>query len=162
MEESMVGRRHVLRGAGIVVGGAAATSLAFASPALAGGEHDDDRLEGSYMITRTDDGSPSSITSVFSLAGGGVLINKDIDPPDTHSTGSWAATGRGRFRSTFWTGFAADASTGAPALTARVRATGRVQHGSISGIYDVSFFLVPTGEEVFTVTGTYAGSRIAA
>ena len=114
------------------------------------------------MITRTDDGGPAATTSVFSLAGGGVLINQDIDPPDTLSTGSWAATGRGRFTSTHWTGFPADESTGTPALTARVRTRGRVQRGAISGTYDVSFFLVPTGEELFVVTGTYAGPRIVA
>jgi hypothetical protein len=153
----------MLRRASVITGGVAATSLGLASPALASRDQDDNRLEGSYMITRTDDGSPGTITSVFSLAGGGVLINRDIDPPDTHSTGTWAAaTGRGRFTSTFWTGFPADDSTGTPALTARVRAKGRVQHGAISGTYDVSFFLVPTGEEVFVITGTYSGSRIVA
>ena len=77
------------------------------------------------MITRTDDGGPAATTSVFSLAGGGVLINQDIDPPDTLSTGSWAATGRGRFTSTHWTGFPADESTGTPASTAWVRTRGR-------------------------------------
>jgi hypothetical protein len=163
MHEDRLGRRQVLRRAGLITGGVAATSVGLASPALASGGQDDDRLEGSYMITRTDDGGPGATTSVFSLAGGGVLVNQDIDPPDTHSTGSWAAaTGRGRFTSTHWTGFPADESTGTPALTARVRTRGRVQRGAISGTYDVSFFLVPTGEEVFVVTGTYAGPRIVA
>ena len=59
MHEDRLGRRQMLRRAGVMTGGAAIASVGLASPALASGGHDGDRLEGSYMITRTDDGGPT-------------------------------------------------------------------------------------------------------
>ena len=104
MGEQSLGRRQVLRGAGVVAAGGAAvtavTGLGLASPAMAS-DDDGGGLTGSWMVTRQDDGDPTQVQAVFSFAGGGVFVEHDILPAGPPFTGTWARRDGGRFRATF-------------------------------------------------------------
>ena len=159
MGEQVVGRRRVLRGAGLAAGGVAISGLGLKSTAMADGGHGG-HLDGSWMIVRQDDGDPVEVTAVLSFADGDVFISHDISPAGPPFTGTWAAHGKS-FRATFWTGFPGDEGPGSPGPTIRVQLSGRVRHGTMTGTYTVSVFF-PLGEEVDTITGVLTGSRIEA
>jgi hypothetical protein len=161
MGERSLGRRQVLRGAGVVAaGGAAVTGLGLASPAMAS-DDDNGGLAGSWLITRQDDGDPTEVQAVLSFAGGGVIVEHDISPAGPPFTGTWARGGGGRFRATFWSGFPGGGGPGTAGVTVRVRLVGRVEHRTISGTYTVAVF-DPTGAQVATATGTFRGRPINA
>ena len=73
MDERTIGRRGMLRGAGVAAGGAVVGGLALSTPVHA----DNDRshrsgVEGSWMVTRFDPADGVERTFVFNLARGGV------------------------------------------------------------------------------------------
>lgn len=109
MGEQSLGRRQVLRGAGVVAAGGAAvtavTGLGLASPAMASDDGGSGGLAGSWMVIRQDDGDPTEVQAVFSFAGGGVFVEHDILPAGPPFTGTWARGSGGRFRATIWSGF---------------------------------------------------------
>ena len=120
MGERALGRRQVLRGAGVAAaGGAAVTGLGLASPAMA--SDDGGGLAGSWKVTRQDDGDPTEVQAVFSFAGGGVFVEHDILPAGPPFTGTWARGGGGQFRATFWSGFPGEGGPGSPGVAVRVR-----------------------------------------
>jgi hypothetical protein len=161
MDERTLGRRQVLRRAGVVAtGGAAVAGLGLASPAIASGD-DGGGLAGSWMITRQDDGDPTEVQAVLSFAAGGVIVEHDIGPAGPPFTGTWARRGGGRFRATFWSGFPGEGGPGSPGVTVRVRLVGRVEHSTISGTYTVAVF-DPTGAQIEAATGRFSGRPINA
>jgi len=160
MSERTVGRRQVLRGAGVAAGGVAVAGLGLASPAMAS-ENDNGGLAGSWLITRQDDGDPAKTQAVLSFAGGGVVVEHDIQPAGPPFTGTWARRDDDRFRATFWSGFPGQGGPGSPGDTVRVRLMGRVEDGRLSGTYTVAVF-DPTGAQVFAGTGSFSGRRINA
>jgi hypothetical protein len=161
MKGSVIGRRDVLRGAGVVAAGATIGTLGIASPALAT-EDRGNNLSGSWLITRQDKGSPTTTKAVLSLALGDVIVVHDIQPAGPPFTGTWRNAGPG-FRATFWTGSTGEAP-GEPGPTIRVRITsGRVTRGMISGSYVFDVFL-PDGTLApdQSGSGTFTGNRIIA
>ena len=164
MGEQSLGRRQVLRGAGVVAAGGAAvtavTGLGLASPARAS-DDGGGGLTGSWMVTRQDDGDPTQVQAVFSFAGGGVFVEHDILPAGPPFTGTWARRDGGRFRATFWSGFPGEGGPGSPGVTARVRLVGRVEHRAISGTYTTAVF-DSTGAQIDSATGRFSGHPINA
>lgn len=164
MGEQGLGRRQVLRGAGVVAAGGAAvtavTGLGLASPALAS-DDGDGGLTGSWMIIRQDDGDPTRVQAVLSLAGGGVVVEHDILPAGPPFTGTWARRDGGRFRATFWSGFPGEGGPGSPGVTVRVRLVGRLEDRTISGTYTTTVF-DSTGAPIQSITGTFSGRPINA
>lgn len=157
MEEHTIGRRRVLRGAGVAAGGVAVTTVGLASPALAdGGGHG--RLSGSWLVVRQDDGDPTEVQVVFSFADGGVFITHDINPAGPPFTGSWERRDGHRFRATIWSGFPGEEGPGSPGVVVRVRLRGRVNDGVLSGTYRVTVFDAE-GEELESVTGSFRRGR---
>jgi hypothetical protein len=156
-EERTLGRRQILRGAGVATGVAVA-GLGFAAPASAS----DDRgasLSGSWMIVRQDDGSPDKIKAVVSFAAGSVIITHDIDPAGPPFTGTWAAGEDNQFRATFWTG-QMGGGPNQPAATVVVKLRGRRSgRNKISGTYT---FTATAGLGTQTGTGKFTGSPITA
>ena len=162
MGEHVMGRRQVLRGAGVAAGGVAIAGFAMASPAMAS---DDSHggLNGSWMVTRQDDGDPQKVMLVLSLAGGNVIISHDINPAGPPFTGTWAQRDDNNgFRATFWTGLAGGGPGSGPGPTIRVVLEGRVQHHTMSGTYTGTVFDPTTGDEIQTITGSFTGTRINA
>ena len=164
MGEQSLGRRQVLRGAGVVAAGGAAvtavTGLGLASPAMASDDGGSGGLAGSWMVTRQDDGDPTEVQAVFSFAGGGVFVEHDIQPAGPPFTGTWARGSGGRFRATIWSGFPGE-GPGSPGVAVRVRLVGRLEHRTISGTYTATVF-DPTGAPVESNTGRFSGHPISA
>jgi hypothetical protein len=162
MGEQSLGRRQVLRGAGVVAAGGAAvtavTGLGLATPALAS-DGGDGGLTGSWMVIRQDDGDPTRVQAVFSFAGGGVFVEHDILPAGPPFTGTWARR-NGGFRATIWSGFPGD-GPGSPGVAVRVRLVGRVEHRTISGTYTVTT-VDSTGAPIDSNTGRFSGHPISA
>jgi hypothetical protein len=162
MGEQTLGRRQVLRGAGVVAASGAAvtavTGLGLASPAMAS-DDDGGGLAGSWMVIRQDDGDPTQVQAVFSFAGGGVFVEHDILPAGPPFTGTWARGGGG-FRATIWSGFPGD-GPGSPGVAVRVRLVGRVEHRTISGTYTTAVF-DSTGAQIDSATGRFSGHPINA
>jgi hypothetical protein len=163
MGEQSLGRRQVLRRAGVVAAGGAAvtavTGLGLATPAMAS-DGGDGGLTGSWMVTRQDDGDPTRIKAVFSFAGGGVFVEHDILPAGPPFTGTWARGDGGRFRATIWSGFPGE-GPGSPGVAVRVRLVGRLEHRTISGTYTATVF-DSTGAAVESNTGKFSGQPINA
>jgi hypothetical protein len=154
-----IGRRDVLRGAGVAAAGAAVGGLGLASPALAS-EDKGHGLLGSWMITRQDTGDPTKVMAVVSFAAGNVIVVHDIQPAGPPFSGTWASRGE-RFRATFWSG-QAGMGPDSPGPSIRVRITdGHVERGAISGTYTVAVF-DPTGAESPGGTGSFTGKPITA
>ena len=157
MEEHVMNRRRVLLGAGaasaVAIGGVTSASSASAS-----GDGSSD-LSGSWIVTRKDDppGDPTTVSTVASFAGGGVLISPDIAPAGPPGTGTWARRSGGGFKGTFWTGLAG--GPGGPGVSVRVRIRGSVHHGRIWGTYSFTVFDA-TGAQVDSGTGSFSGRRI--
>ncbi|MGZ4590023.1 MAG: hypothetical protein ACXV3C_11350 [Actinomycetes bacterium] len=160
MTEHTMGRREMLMGAGVAAGGVALTGLG-ASPAMAS-DHAHDQLTGSWLIVHQDDppGDTTPVTAVASFAGGGVIINHDINPAGPPFTGTWARNGN-RFRATLWSGFSSGGAPDAPSSTIRVRIRGRLKNDSISGTAAFAVF-DPAGKVAQSGTGTFRGTRIEA
>jgi hypothetical protein len=162
MGEHVIGRRQMLRGAGVAAGGVAVTGLGLASPAVAS---DDSRgaLAGSWLVTRQDNGSTSKTVAVLSFAGGGVVIAHDINPAGPPFTGTWARRGDGRFRATLWSGFTG-MGPNQPGVTVKVHVEGRVRGDTISATYSVKVFDDATGAAITAqaATGRLSGHLIEA
>jgi hypothetical protein len=167
MAEGTIERRHLLRGAGIVAGGAvtAAGIGALASPAVADDDddhddHDDDDLTGSWLVqVRNEDGS--TLTSVGSFAKGGVAIIHDINPAGPPFTGSWKMRDDDRWRATVWSGFPGQGGPGTAGGTVRLRLRGVVDGRRIRGSFRAAAF-TPDGSPDGTFDGTFTGRRIEA
>lgn len=161
MAERTLGRREVLMGAGVAAGGVALTGVG-AAPAEATDDEGRD-LSGSWLVTRHDDppGDPAMVKAVFSFAGGGVLVEHDINPAGPPFTGTWAKRRRGEFKATIWSGF-----TGGPGgeagPTIRVRLRGSRERDMISGTYEFAVFDPVSDAEVDSGTGSFSGTRIDA
>lgn len=161
MDEPVMNRRGVLRGAG-AVGAVALAGVAAASPAVASG-NGDRGASGSWMITHQDDppGDQTPVMGVASFAEGGVLISHDISPAGPPGTGTWARQGDDRFKGTFWSGQPGEGGPGSPGFTVRIQIRGRVLKDKISGTYRFSVFN-PAGSVDTSGTGTFSGHRIEA
>lgn len=169
MSDQTLGRREVLLGAGIAAGGVVATSVGLAAPAAARDRHDDDErderdeLDGSWLVTRQDDGDPTKVRAVFSFAGGDVFVEHDIQPAGPPFTGTWASHDDKRFRATIWSGFPGEGPD-APGVSVRVRLEGNADKGTLSGTYVVTVFDA-TGAELPDEAATgkfFDGERIEA
>jgi hypothetical protein len=147
----------MLRGAGVAAGGVAIASVGLGSPALA---KSNNGVAGSWMIVHQDEADPTPVRAVISFADGGVFVSHDISPAGPPFTSSREREGGHRFRATFLSGFAGD-GPGSSGPTIRIRATGRVEHDSISGTFTFTVF-APTGEELESADGTFTGTRIEA
>lgn len=161
MGTSVIGRRHVLRGAGVAAIGATVGGLGVSSPALAS-EGDRNSLAGSWLAKRQDNGTSTPVMTILSFALGNVIVVHDIQPAGPPFTGTWASNGS-HFRATFWTGQAGE-QPGQPGPSIRVRVTsGRVTHGTISGSYVFDVFL-PDGTKApgQSGSGSFTGTRITA
>ncbi|MGZ4611006.1 MAG: hypothetical protein ACXV2H_12175 [Actinomycetes bacterium] len=158
MDERAIGRRQMLRGAGVAAGGVAVSGIALASPAAASDDHTG--LTGSFFCTRQDDGTTDKITVILSFAGGDVFLSHDINPAGPPFTGTWARDGK-RFRATFWTGTVGGPNNQA-GPTVRVRARGRVEGETITATYAFTAFDPKTGAVVDSGTGKLTGRRIRA
>ena len=164
MGEQSLGRRQVLRGAGVVVAGGAAvtavTGLGLASPAMAS-DDGGGGLAGSWMVTRQDDGDPTEVQAVFSFAGGGVFVEHDILPAGPPFTGTWARGSGGRFRATIWSGFPGEGGPGSPGVAVRVQLVGRLAHRTIPGTSTPTVFH-SSGAPLESNTGRFSGHPISA
>jgi hypothetical protein len=159
MSDHTLGRREVLLGAGVAAGGVVATGVGLAAPASARDGRDDDErddLDGSWLVTRQDDGDETQVRAVFSFAGGDVLVEHDILPAGPPFTGTWESHDHKRFRATIWSGFPGEQGPGSPGVAVRVRLEGKVRKGTLSGTYSVTVF-DPTGAEIpeEAATGTF-------
>ena len=158
-------RRHLLRNAGMVAGGAATASAlgAVAAPASADGGHGGHGgrgLLGSWMVTRTEGELTAQL--VGSFAAGGVIIVHDISPAGPPATGSWRMRDRDSWRATLWTGFPGDEGPGSAGPTLRLRIYGHLEGGRIHGRYVVRLF-DPSGAPIGGPTrGTFEGRRLHA
>jgi hypothetical protein len=162
MTNSAIGRRQVLRGAGVAAGGIAVGSVGLASPAMASASSDDEQgLAGSWRIMRQDEGNPQRVTTVLSFTDGGVTISHDISPAGPPFTGAWRELEDDRFRAVFWSGFPGE-DFESPGPTARVRARGRVTDDRIAGSYTFTVFAPGSDEVLESGSGTFQGFRIVA
>jgi hypothetical protein len=158
MVEDSVGRRNVLRGAG-VAGGVALGGVALASPAAAGEWHGDGHLSGSWRANvHNDDGAES--VSVLSFAAGHVCVVHDISPAGPPFTGTWRSGRHGWFRATVLTGFPGEGPDSAGPVI-ELKLYGKVRHGQLSGSF--TFRVTDSaGNELDTGSGTFDGERIEA
>lgn len=159
MTEDSVGRRNVLRSAGIAAGGVALSGVALASPASAGDVHRDRELSGSWRVNvHNNDGEES--VSILSLAAGDVCIVHDISPAGPPFTGTWRAGRHDSFRATVLTGTAGE-GPGSPGVVIELHLRGAVHHDEVRG----SFTFTVTdagGHQVDSGSGTFDGKRIEA
>lgn len=161
METNQIGRRHVLRNAGIAAGGALLATAATSSPALAGRDETDhaSALTGGWFLDRQDAVS-GTVRGVVTFGAGGTVHYQDIAPASVVVlTGSWSRTGRA-FRFEMWAGVAADTATGAPAITVRIQGTLTVTARTFTSPYAVTWFDPATQSELFGFNGTATGTRI--
>jgi hypothetical protein len=157
MSEDTVGRRSILRSAGVAAGGAALGGVAVASPASAAEHRGDRDLSGSWLVdVHNDDGEES--VSVLSFAGGDVCIVHDISPAGPPFTGTWRSGRRGWFRATVLTGFPGE--DGAPGPVVTLKLEGAARHDRIRGSF--TFRVTAAGEELATGSGTFDGRRVKA
>jgi hypothetical protein len=165
MSEDSLGRRGILRSAGLTVSGAMLGGAAVASPASAHdrhhdhGHHHDRDVSGSWRVdVHNDDGSES--VSVLSFAAGDVCIVHDISPAGPPFTGTWRGGRHDSFRATVLTGFPGD-GPGAPGPVVTLRLDGSVRHHRIRGSYTFTV-MSPAGEQIDEGSGTFDGRRIEA
>lgn len=158
MAEDSVGRRGLLRGAGLAAGGLTLGGVAVAAPASAGGPSGGGQLSGSWRVNvHNDDGDES--VSVISFAAGQVCIVHDISPAGPPFTGTWRWR-HGSFRATVLTGFAGQGPD-SPGPIIELKLSGGVRHGQLRGSFTFSV-TDPAGQEVDTGSGTFDGERIEA
>ncbi|NUO35592.1 MAG: hypothetical protein HOP97_09570 [Terrabacter sp.] len=159
MDQQVMNRRRVLAGAG-AAGAVAVGSVAGASSASAsdGGP----RPSGSWVINRKDDPPSTDMAkTVVSFAAGRVIVVHDIAPAGPPGTGTWASSGDGGFKATFWFGQPGPGGPGSPGVTIRVRVRGKARRYTISGTYRFSVF-DPSGAVVQSGTGSFSGHPIEA
>lgn len=161
MTEHIIGRRSVLRGAGVAAVGAAVGGLGVASPAMAD-EGNSARITGSWFITRHDTSAPGTVKAILSLTAGGVIIAHDINPAGAPLTGTWSGSGHS-FEATMWTGEAGEGpnAPGGPTVRVRIR-DGRVSGDTISGKYTVAVFDPTTNHQIASATGSFTGTFVEA
>ncbi len=159
MSEQSVGRRSVLRSAGIAAGGVALSGAAVASPAAAHEKERGREPSGSWRVdVHNDDGS--RIDSIVSFAAGDVCIVHDISPAGPPFTGTWRAGRHGAFRATLLTGSAGE-GPGSLGPVIELKLRGTVAHHELRGTF--TFRVTdPSGAQVATGSGTFAGRRIEA
>ncbi len=161
MESAQIGRRSVLRKAGVALGGAALATAAVASPAFAGTDSRDDSptLTGGWLSDRQDVGSDFKNRGVFVFAAGGAMHYQDIFPVNIVLHGAWVGSDR-RFRYEMWGGIPEDPASGAPAFTVRVSGPVTVSRRSFTNPYIVAFFDPVSGSELFRLDGVAKATRI--
>jgi hypothetical protein len=163
MTDNVIERRHLLRNAGMVAGGAAAvTGLGAAMPASAHGEGHGRgrRLLGSWLVdVRNDDGS--TLVSVGSFAAGGVAVVHDINPAGPPFTGSWEMTDHDSWKATVWSGFPGEGGPGSAGGTIRLRLRGTVEKHRIQGSFVFTVF-DPEGTQLERGSGSFRGREIQA
>ena len=161
MNEDTLGRRSVLRNAGIAAGGAVLGGVALASPASATQrkDHDDD-VAGSWRVdVHNDDGSET--VSILSFALGGVCVVHDISPAGPPFTGTWRAGRHDSFKATVFTGTPGDEGPGSAGVVIELKLRGAVRHDRVAGSF--TFRVTdPGGNEVGTGSGTFDGTRVEA
>jgi hypothetical protein len=163
MTTSTIGRRQMLRGAGVAAGGIAIGGVGLASPAMAATSDDEENgLTGSWRITRQDEGESQRITAVLSFTAGGVAIAHDISPAGPPFTGAWRELEDDRFRAVFWSGFPGEGGPGSAGPTVRVRARGKVTDDRIAGSYDVTVFAPGSDDVIESGSGRFQGFRMSA
>jgi hypothetical protein len=111
-EETMIGRRRLLLGAGVGVGTLALTSLPATASAATNGndqgnnEGNNEGLTGAWFVTALVNPSPPNppATVVVSFAGGGVYNDMLLNPLGVVSPalGTWELTGDHAFKVTAW------------------------------------------------------------
>ena len=159
MSDQSVGRRSVLRSAGIAAGGVALSGAAVASPAAAHEQQRGREPSGSWRVdVHNDDGSRTD--SIISFAAGDVCIVHDISPAGPPFTGTWRAGRHGAFRATVLTGTAGE-GPGSSGAVIELRLLGTVTHHHLRGTF--TFRVTDAGgAQVATGSGTFAGRRVEA
>jgi hypothetical protein len=159
MTESSVGRRNVLRSAGMAAGGVALGGVALGSPAVAGERHHDRDVSGSWRVNvHNDDGEES--VSVLSFAAGDVCIVHDISPAGPPFTGTWREGRHDSFRATVLTGTPGD-GPGSAGTIIELKLRGAVRHHRVRGSF--TFRVTDATDKVLaTGSGTFDGRRIEA
>ena len=158
MAEDSVGRRNMLRGAGIAAGGVALSGVALSSPASAGEHHGHRSVSGSWLVNvHNDDGDES--VSILSFAAGDVCVVHDISPAGPPFTGTWRPDRHGSFRATVLTGTPGGPDGPGPVIELKLR--GAVHHSQVRGSF--TFRVTDAaGEELESGSGTFDGRRIEA
>ena len=160
MGEDQVGRRSLLRSAGIAAGGSVLGGVAVASPAAASGRRSDRDVSGSWLVdVHNDDGDDS--VSVLSFAAGDVCVVHDISPAGPPFTGTWRAGRHGSFRATVLTGTPGEGGPGSAGAVIELKLRGAVRHDRVAGTFT---FTVsdPAGNELARGSGTFEGRPIRA
>ena len=159
MIDDAVGRRSVLRNAGMAAGGVALSGVVLTSPASAGESRGEGRLAGSWRVNvHNDDGDES--VSILSFAAGQVCVVHDISPAGPPFTGTWRLAGHGSFRATVLTGLPG-AGPGAAGPVIELKLFGAERHGRLGGSFTFTV-TDPAGNEVDTGSGSFDGERVDA
>ena len=160
---AQIGRRQLVRtAAGVAAGGALVLGAGAESASASSDDHGDGKgLQGTWVVDHTDDppGDPNPGRIVAGLAAGGVFSAYDLKPPGPGALGAWRTTSHNRFRATSWGSVAG--TGGDPDITYRFRIRGKLQGGQITGTYQFTGF-GPDDSELFSGTGTFTGTRLAA
>jgi hypothetical protein len=159
MGKTKIDRRQLVRTAagvaagGVLVGGTSATA-ASASDSSSGGD-----VLGAWWVEHTNDppADPEFGISVVSIGAGGIIVSNDIRPAGPVSNGAWAMHDD-RFRATFWGSapLGPDVEPGSVRIVVR----GRLRNGKLVGTFAVTGYDAD-GEELFSGTGTFSGTRIS-
>lgn len=159
MERQQIGRRQVLRTAGLTAGGVALATATTSAAASADGR---ETVVGSWRITAEVDNGGPTVINTTSFTTGGVAVSHDIKPANVPFLGSWARTRGAGFRATVWSGVVGPTGPGSVGDTLSVEIVGRLRHDdTISGTFTVTDFAIDDSI-AFAVTGTFTGTRIAA
>ena len=160
MNGDSVGRRHLLRGAGVAAGGVALSGVALASPASAGESHENRDVSGSWRVNVHNDNGDESV-SILSFAAGDVCIVHDISPAGPPFTGTWRPGRNGSFRATVLTGTPGEGGPGSTGVVIELKLRGRARHHEIRGSFTFSV-TDASGNEVDSGTGTFDGQPVEA
>ena len=159
MTEDSVGRRNLLRGAGVAAGGVALSGVALASPASAGELHDDRDVSGSWRVNVHNDNGDETV-SILSFAAGDVCVVHDISPAGPPFTGTWRPGRDGSFRATVLTGTPGD-GPGSPGVVIELKLRGRVRNDEIRGSFTFTV-TDASGTQVDSGSGTFDGQPVEA
>lgn len=159
MDDHTMGRRRLLRGAGVATGGAVMGGLAMSAPAHADDHDQRSRAEGSWLVTRFDPADGLERTFVFNLSRGGTCFMNDISPVFITGQGAWKSRGR-RMNATVWVGV--PESPAGPAITFKVDIVGDVDGDQMSGTFTYVVFLPDLTTPIGDGGGTWDASRITA
>ena len=159
MTEDSVGRRNMLRGAGIAAGGVALSGVALASPASAGERHGHREISGSWRVN-VHGANGDETDSIISFAAGDVCVVHDISPAGPPFTGTWRSGRDDSFRATVLTGTAGE-GPGSPGVVIELHLRGAVRHHKIRGSFTYTV-TDASGHQVDSGSGTFEGERIEA